>query len=145
MANVFSEIVKGFVWLGKEIVNAPAQIKKVLTIAEDVKADAGTLLPEVLTVIDDVDAVALAAVKDGGAALTDADTLVAAIVLAAKSDGINIADDESVVSAFQAFIAQVTNSNNWSDLIAANKKLVADYDVLGASAKAALEQLEAAA
>jgi len=109
MADVFSEMAKGFVWLGKEMADAPARIKKVLTIAEDVKADAGTLLPEVLTVIDDVDAVALAAVKDGGAALSDADALVAAIVLAAKSDGVNIAEDESVVSAFQAFIAQVTN------------------------------------
>jgi len=144
MANVFSEIAKGFVWLGKEIVDAPAQIGKVLTIADDVKADAQTLLPEVVTVIGDVDAVALAAVKDGGAALTDADALAAAIVSAAQKDGLDIASDEAVVTAFGAFIKQVTTSSNWSDLIAANKKLIADYDVLGASAKAALEQLEAA-
>jgi len=145
MANIFSEIVKGFTWLGKEIVDAPAQIKRVLTIADDVKADAGTLLPEVVTVIDDVDAVAVAAVKDGGAALSDADKLGVAILTAAQKDGIDIASDAAVVTALEAFIQQVTTSSNWSDLIAANKKLVTDYDTLGASAKAALEQLEAAA
>jgi len=143
MANIFSEMVKGFSWLGKEIVDAPAQIKRVLTIADDVKADAATLLPEVVTVIDDVDAVAVAAVKDGGAALSDADQLGVAILLAAQQDGVNIASDAAVVTALEAFIRQVTTSSNWSDLIAANKKLVADYDTLGASAKAALRQLEA--
>ena len=145
MANIFSEIVKGFTWLGKEIVDAPAQIKRVLTIANDVKADAGTLLPEVVTVIDDVNAVAIAAVRDGGAALTDADTLGAAILTAAQKDGVDIASDAAVVTALEAFIRQVTTSSNWSDLIAANKKLVTDYDLLGAGAKAALEQLEVAA
>jgi len=145
MANIFSEVVKGFTWLGKEIVDAPAQIKRVLTIANDVKADAGTLLPEVVTVIDDVNAVAIAAVRDGGAALTDADTLGAAILTAAQKDGVDIASDAAVVTALEAFIRQVTTSSNWSDLIAANKKLVTDYDLLGAGAKAALEQLEVAA
>jgi hypothetical protein len=145
MANIFSEVVKGFEWLGKEIADAPAQVKKVLTIANDVKADAATLLPEVVTVIDDVDAVAVAAVKDGGAALSDAESLGAAIVAAAQKDGVDIASDLAVVTAFEAFIKQVTTSSNWADLVAANKKLVTDYDALGASAKAALEQLEAAA
>ena len=148
MANIFSEVAKGFEWLGKEILTPFKAVNKVVVVSDDVKEDAETLLPEVTTLIEDVDALAIASVKDGGAAISSAETLTAAIVKAATdAEAINIAgtlkDVPTVVAAFQAFIAEVTSKSTWSDVLAAQSKLITDYDTLGASAKTAVAKLEA--
>jgi len=82
-------------------------------------------------------------VKDGGAALTSAAKLTAAIVLAAENKALSIADDEAVVTAFEAFITEVTTKGNWSDILTAQQKLVIDWDTFGAAAEAALKKLDA--
>lgn len=143
MANFFQKIASGFVWIGKEIAKASTWIPKVVTLVDDVEGDASTLLPELAKVVDDAGEVAVAAVKDSGADIAAAEGLVAAIVTAAKADALNIADDEAVAAAFKTFIAAVTASSNYLDMLAAVKTLVTDYDALGASAKAALAKLEA--
>lgn len=148
MANIFSDVVAGLKWVGKEILTPFKAITKILTVGDDVKADAKTLLPEVVTLIGDVDALAIAAVKDGGAALSSAEKLTAAIVQAVSDvKALNISgeikDVPTVEQAFTAFIAEVTSKSTWSDVLAAQAKLVADYDTLAASAKAAVAKLEA--
>ncbi len=142
MSNFFSVIASGFEWIGKELAKAAEWVPKLITIVDDVEADAGTILPEISTVIDDAGELVAAAVKDSGADLQATEALVAAIVTAAKADALNIADDEAVVAAFQTFIATVTKTSNYSDVLTALSKLVADYDTLGASVKAALSKLE---
>ena len=147
MANIFSDVVAGLKWVGKEILTPFKAITKILTVGDDVKADAETLLPEVVTLIGDVDALAIAAVKDGGAALSSAEKLTAAIVQAVSDvKALNISgeikDVPTVEQAFTAFIAEVTSKSTWSDVLAAQAKLVADYDTLAASAKAAVAKLE---
>ena len=66
---------------------------------------------------------------------------------ATDAEAINIAgtlkDVPTVVAAFQAFIAEVTSKSTWSDVLAAQSKLITDYDTLGASAKTAVAKLEA--
>jgi hypothetical protein len=141
--NIFSEVVKGLTWVGKELAIVPDWIKRVVTITNDVEKDAETLLPETVLIIEDVDALVVAAVKDSGSAITSAENLVAAITTAAKADALNISDDEAVLVAFKAFISEVTTSSNYVDVIAAEKKLVVDFDGFKGDAVAALQKLEA--
>jgi len=143
MTNIFADLIKGLAWLGKEIVAVPTMLSKWLTLTDDVKADAETILPELVTLIDDVDAVCVAAVKDSGAAITDAEVLVAAIAAAVASGYVNIIEDEAVIAAFNTFISQVTTTANFADVFVALKALVAQYDVIGSSVKAAIVKLEA--
>jgi hypothetical protein len=142
MSNFFQKIAAGFVWLGKSLVKVGDWLPKVVTLGDDVKEDAETILPQLVTVIEDVDTVSLTAIKDSGASLAAAEALVAAIVTAAKADALNIPADEAVAAAFSAFILDVTNKSNYADIIAAVQKLVSDYDTFGATAKAAIEKLE---
>jgi hypothetical protein len=141
--NIFADIVKGFKWLGKALNTAVVWVPKIVKITEDVSQDAEQLMPQATQVLVDVDNLALAAIKDGGAALTSAAALTAAIVTAAQADAINIADDTAVVSAFEAFIKEVTTKSTWSDVLTAQQKLVTDWDNFGAAAEAALKKLEA--
>lgn len=138
----FTEIVAGLKWVGKELVLVPDWINKVVTTTGDVEKDAVTLLPETVLVIQDADALVAAAVKDSGADLSAAEALVASITTAAQADGINILDDEGVVTALKAFVTQVTNTTNYADILAAVKKLVVDFDTLKGDAAAALKKLE---
>lgn len=138
----FSEIVNGFKWLGKELSIAPKWIQKVVTITSDVEEDAATLCPQLITLIADVDSVAVAVVKDGGAAFISVEALSVAILAAVSSKGLNISQDAAVVAAFQTFITEVTASGTWTDVLTSTKKLIADYDTFGATAKAALQKLE---
>lgn len=142
MTNIFSEIVTGFKWLGKEIVAVPTLLSRWVTLVDDVDGDADTVLPEVVTLFNDVDAVCNTAVKDSGVAISDAEALIAAITAAAEAKGANILEDETVVAAFSTFIGQVTTSSNYADLLDALKKLVTQYDIVGTEIKAAITKLE---
>lgn len=143
MNKFFQKIASGFTWLGKEIKGVASWVPKVVKIVDDAEADAQTLLPQAVTVFEDVDALALSAIKDGGAALLSADNLVTAIVAASKVDGLNIAADEAVGVAFSAFIAEVTNRNTWTEVLGSIRKLTTDWDEFGAAAKEAIAKLEA--
>lgn len=145
MSNFFQKVGAGFVWIGKELAKAAEWVPKLVTLVNEVKADAGTILPEIATVIDDAGDVATAAVTDSGAAIAAAQNLVAAIVAAAKADALNIAADETVASTFQTFITEVSTKSTWGDVLTALQQLVTDYDTLGGAVKTALTQLEAAA
>lgn len=141
--NIFSEIAKGFTWIGKALADVTKWVPRIVTIVDDVGEDAETLMPQATQVLTDVDNLALAAIKDGGAALTSAAALTAAIVTAAQANALNIADDEAVVTAFQAFITEVSTQSTWSDLLTAQQKLVTDWDSFGAAAETALKKLDA--
>lgn len=141
--NFFGAIKTGFVWLGKELARAAVWVPKLLRLTDDVKNDAKTLIPEVGIVIDDVGKLALATVKDSGADIAAAETLVSAIAAAAAAKALNITADKAVIGAFEDFIAQVSNSSNYADILAGLKQLVLDYDTMGTSVKAALAKLKA--
>jgi len=140
--NIFSEIVKGFIWIGKALADATKWIPRIVTITEDVGQDAEDLLPQATAVLVDVDKLALAAIKDGGSALTAAAALTAAIVTAAEAEALNISADEAVVAALKTFIAEVTAKSTWNELLTALQKLVTDWDTFGAAAEAALKKLD---
>jgi len=141
--TIISDIAKGFTWIGHAIADVTKWVPRVVKITEDVGQDAEHLMPQATQVLVDVDNFALAAVKDGGAALTSAAKLTAAIVLAAENKALSIADDGAVVTAFEAFITEVTTKGNWSDVLTAQQKLVTDWDTFGAAAEAALKKLDA--
>ncbi len=140
--NVFTKIAGGVLWIGKEIGKAVSWLPKIVKLSDDVRADAATLLPELAQVVEDVALLAKAAVADSAQDLVAAENLVAAIALAAKSNGLNIAADEGVIAAFAEFIKTVVTSSNYADVLSAVKALVVDYDKFGASAKVALQQME---
>lgn len=140
--NVFTKIAGGFVWVGKEIGKAVSWLPKIIRVSDEVQSDAATLLPELAQVVDDVASLAKAAVADSASDIASAENLVAAIVAAAKCNALNIAADVGVVTALEAFIQTVTNSSNYTDVLAAVKTLVLDYDKFGVSAKSALLQLQ---
>jgi hypothetical protein len=143
MVNIFSDVVKGFEWLGKKIGGVSGAIEKVIAITKDVESDAKTLLPELVTVVNDVDVLVNAIVKDGGTAITDLRALSVAVLAAYADKGINLAEDDAVVTALQAFGAAVMSHGTWLDVISANETLATDFDKLGATAMAALQKLEA--
>lgn len=150
MKNPFTEIVAGLEWLGKKIVAVADWLPKVVKIADDVDSDATTVLPELTTVVEDVDALAVAAVKDGGAALTATATFVAQIEAEATTAGSGnllaaIQNSPALLTAAENWWSAVVAHGNYSDVISAEQKLVADYDKLGATAKAAIAKLEAEA
>ncbi|HEX3941372.1 MAG TPA: hypothetical protein VHX11_07820 [Acidobacteriaceae bacterium] len=139
--NFLSVFAKPFVWIGKELKKAAEWVPTLIRLVNDVKGDT-SLLPQVATVVDDSGDVVRAAVKDSGADILAAEALVAAIATAFAAKALNIAEDEAVATAFEAFIKQVANSANYADFMTAVKKLVLDYDALGVSVKAALAKLE---
>jgi hypothetical protein len=148
MANPFTEIVAGLKWLGSKIAKVADWLPKVITLADDVDADATTVLPELTAVVEDADALAVAAVKDGGAALAATATLVAQIEAEATtaSSGNFIAaleNSQTLLTAAEAWWSAVVSHGSYSDVIAAEQKLVKDYDTFGATAKTAVEKLEA--
>ncbi len=140
--NIFSDVVKGFEWLGKKITGAAGEIGKVISITTDVEADAKTLLPEVVTVMGDVGALTGAIVKDGGAAFTELRALSEAVLAAYAAKGMDFADDAAVLAALKSFGEAVSAHGSWLDVISSGETLATDFDKLGASASAALKKLE---
>lgn len=145
MTNVFSEVVKGFKWLGKKIGGVSGAVKRVVTISRDVEADAGTLLPEVVTLIEDIGVLTAAIVKDGGTAFTELRALSAAVIKAYADKGTNFAEDVLVVTTLKVFGEAVIAHGTWLDVISAGETTAKDFDQLGNSATAALKKLEAEA
>lgn len=143
MANIFSDVVKGFEWLGKHLADVPGAIKRVITIADDVQADSKTLLPEVVTVIGDVGVLTSAIVKDGGAAFTALRLLSTAVLAAYAEKGLSFTDDVAVLTTLKTFGETVMAHGTWMDVISAGETTAKDFDTLGASAMGALKKLEA--
>lgn len=141
--NIFSEIAKGLTWVGKELLDIPATIKKVITVADDVKTDADTILPEIVTLIDSVDGLVAAAVKDSGADISAAEALVSAITVAVQANAMNFVADAAVLAALKTFATAVTTSSNYTDVLSAIATVVKSYDTLAGTAKTALTKLEA--
>ena len=143
VTNIFSDVVKGFEWLGKKITGAAGEVGKVIAITADVKADAQTLLPEAITVIDDVGVFTAALVKDGGTAFTSLRTLSVAVLAAYAAKGANLVADEMVLSTLKSFGETVTAHGTWLDVISSGEQLAMDFDKLGSSVSAALKKLTA--
>ncbi len=143
MANIFSDVVKGFEWLGKKIADVPGAISRVIRIADDVEADSKTLLPEVVTVIGDVGALTGAIVKDGGTAFTALRLLSVSVLAAYAEKGLDFTADVAVLTTLKTFGEAVMAHGSWLDVIEAGEKTAGDFDALGVSAAAALRKLEA--
>jgi hypothetical protein len=136
------DIVFGFEWLGQEIAKAASWVPTVLTVVEDLAQDVDTLLPEVVSVITDVENLALSAIKDGGQAISSGQVLILAITQATSAGILDVAADEAVVAAFKGFVTEVGTKSTWSDVMTAMTQMIQDYDTFGASAKAAVVQLK---
>jgi hypothetical protein len=127
VANIFSDVVKGFGWLGKRVAGVPSAVNRVIAITKDVEAEALTT----------------AMVKDSGTAFTALRALSAVVVAAYAAKGLDFAEDLLVVAALKAFGTAVMAHGTWLDVIDAEGKTATDFDKLGASAAAALKKLEA--
>lgn len=142
MFNPFTKIVEGLEWVGQHVGLIPKELEKVITVAEDVNADAETLCPQAIALIGDTTQLAEACVKDSGVAIEAFGTLSAAITTAIAAKGLNFAADESVAAAVEAFGKAIVDHGTWEDVINGLHKTVADAGQFGASAKAALAKLE---
>lgn len=138
-----TDVKIGLVWLGKEVKKVVEWVPKVVKLTDDIEQDAQTLFPQALLVFEDVEDLALAAVKDGGHVVSAAQVLGLAIAEAVEAKMLNIADDEAVVAAFKGFVQNAIQHGNWLDVLNALAKLTQDYDQFGATAKAAIAKLEA--
>ena len=142
--NIFADIAKGFKWLGKALNTAVVWVPKIVKITEDVGEDAEQLMPQATQVLIDVDTIALAAVKDGGEALTLAAALTGAVDYSRRKQGSQHRDDEAVVYGVRGVHSgNHHEKSNWSDVLMAQQKLVTDWDTFGATAEAALKKLDA--
>jgi hypothetical protein len=143
MGNFFKAIVKGLDWVGVHFVDIFTTLPKLIKTANQVTADASTLIPDIAVVLNDCDKIVAAGIEDSGSALTAIGVLVTSITTAATSDGLNIASDGAVVAAFDAFISDVTSKSNFKDVLTAYAQLVVDFDKLKTTIHTDIEQIEA--
>lgn len=139
--SIFDKIKNGLEWFGKEIGKGLAFLPKVIVLAQDVEGDAKQILPQVLVVITDAGALAIAVAKDSGVFLTAFAVLAAAITAAVASKALSITADEAVVAAFENFCAKF-KSQDVADVVTALDKLVTAVKALDAMGLAALQKLE---
>lgn len=139
--NIFDKIKNGLGWFGKEIGKGIAFLPKIIVLANDAEDAAKQILPQVLLVIEDAGALALAAAKDGGIFVTAFAALAGSITVAIASKALNIVADEAVVAAFENFCAKF-NSADVADFITALDKLVTDVKALDAMGIAAIQKME---
>lgn len=139
MSNFFTKVLHGLEDVGKFIVDIPSEIPKVIVVADDVKQDASTVIPETQKIIGDVATI----VKTGGA---DAVQFIAAskilwpaLIAAIAADGVNITLDLAVVSQIKPLI---TDGKDFSNVIPLFEPLFNDYEALDASVVADLAKLE---
>ena len=140
--NIFAKIAAGLAWFGKRIGQGIAFVPKVIKLTGDAEAAAKEILPQVLLVIQDAGALAIATAKDGGVFLTAFAALCASITVAIASKALNITADEAVVASFEAFCTKF-NSSDVQDIVTAWEKLVADVHALDAMGVTALKKMEA--
>lgn len=142
MSNPFSVFKKVFVWLGKEIGDAatwlPKLISKITGIEKDIPEDIGAIV----SVLNDVEAIAAASVKDSSGLFSGLEEFITAVTAAYKSDGLNILSDEAVISAVKTLVAEVTSKSTWEDVVTALGKLLTDYDTLKGQIATQLGELE---
>ena len=143
MANFFRAIVKGLDWVGVHFVDIFTSLPKLIKAANNITTDASTLIPDLAIVLDDCDKIVAAGIEDSGAALTAIGVLVSSITTAASQSGLNIASDSNVVTAFEAFIKDVTTKSNFKDVLTAYAQLVIDFDNLKTTINTDIAQIEA--
>lgn len=141
MANIFQKIAAGLEWFGKEIGKGIAQLPKIIRLTEDAEQAAQNAIPEVLAVITDAGELVKASAKDSGVFLTSLSALSAAVSSAIAAKALNIAADEAVAAAFEAFVKDF-NAANVQDVITAWDKLATDTKALDATVLAALEKIK---
>jgi hypothetical protein len=140
--SIFARIAAGLEWFGKEIGKGLAFLPKIIVLANDAEQSAKEIVPQVLKVIQDAGALAVAVAKDGGVFLTAFAALAAAITVAIASKALSVTADEAVVAAFENFVSKF-KSEDVADVITALDTLVSDVKTLDAMGLAALKKMEA--
>lgn len=138
--NIFTKILHGLEWFGKEIGKGLAQLPKIIRLTEDAEQAAEHAIPLVTAVIVDAGELVTASAKDSGAFLKSFAALSAALSTAIAGRALNISADEAVAVAFENFV-KTFNAENVQDVIAALDKLATDTKALDATVLAALEQI----
>lgn len=139
--SIFSKILHGLEWFGKEIGKGLAQLPKIIRLTEDAEQAAEHAIPLVTAVIVDAGELVTASAKDSGVFLKSLSTLAAAISAAVASKALDIGKDEAVVAAFEAFFADF-KAENVADVLSALDKLATDTKALDATVLAALKKIE---
>ncbi len=141
IGTIFKDIAKPFVWIGKEIINLPKALNKLITLSGDAKNIASDAANEVITVATDVGALVAAVQKDDGASLLAIEAFIAATTKAIADKGINVTEDATVISAAEQFFASI-NGTNYVDVLAAIAKIIADGKSMTATVIADFKKLE---
>jgi hypothetical protein len=146
IGTIFKDIGKSAVWIGKEaeelVVDVPKALSKLITLSGDAKIIASDAGNEVITLSGDVTALVAAVGKDDGASLQAIEALIVAGGTAVKGDGLIVADDVAVFAAAQTFFKSL-NGTNYSDVLTAISKIIADGKRLSSTVIADFEKLEA--
>jgi hypothetical protein len=142
MSNPFAFVGKALKWLGKEIGDAATWFPRIVKTVDDVETDIPEDFPLLITVLNDVEALGLASIKDGMGIFVSLEALITVIKNASAVDGLNVATDEQVVMQVKNFIAEVTSKASYSDVISAVGKLITDYDSMKAAVVGQLQTLE---
>lgn len=141
MSNIFTKILNGLEWFGKEIGKGLAQLPKIIRLTEDAEQAAQEAIPQVVAVIQDAGELVTATAKDSGIFLKSLAALSASVSSAIAAKALNITADEAVATAFESFVKDF-NASNVQDVLAAWDKLATDTKALDATVLAALKKLE---
>lgn len=140
MKSIFSKLLRGVTWFGKEVGKAFADLPKIIRLTEDAEEAAQDAIPQVVAVIQDAGELVTASAKDSGVFLVKLAALASAIDAAIVGKALNISADESVVAAFEDFV-KTFNAQNVADVLTAWDKLAADTKTFDATMLAALEKI----
>ncbi len=131
--NIFKDIVKGLEWVGTGIEKVVVGADKIITVVPELEADAHTLLPEAIAIIDAAGNLALASVKDGGTVVFDFQVILAD----AKNGNISAA-----LNATANLFSDATSVATFADVLSSFSNLVVAVDTFGTDGAAALKKLE---
>jgi phage-related protein len=134
--NFFTKILHGIEDAGEWVVKAITNLPKLLT---DVHADADTVLPATITIVDDVEQIVVTGGKDAASFLALSKVIWPLILAAVAADFTNLELDAAVISQIQPL---VTDGKSFENIIPLFEKLFGDYETFATTVKAALQQLE---
>lgn len=139
----FEDILRGAAKPVVYVVHAAENLPKVITLVDDARTDATSVIPQTATLVGDVEAIVVTGGKDAAAFLAASKVVWGALAPALASGGANIAVDiAAVTEALEQIRPLLGDSKDFSNIIPLFQKLFTDYGVFQASLKVELQQLE---
>lgn len=142
LTSTLALLAKPFKFIGQAFVDVKDWLPKIIGIAAYSEEEAKVLTPAFVLVVEDVEAIAKYATADAGVAFDAIETIITEISELGGAGAIDPANYAKIITTVNTFIASIHGNEDWTALFTCVKKLIVDFDALGADAKVALAKIE---